>query len=75
MTPTGTPTVNPATAFARVSATGTFTQDGFTYERCSSQAWGPEDTACATLDATGAQWCITGEPGTPVTADNEWVLV
>ena len=70
-----TPTATPAAAFARVTAAGPFTLDGFTYERCCSQPYGPEDTACATLDATGAQFCITGEPGTPVTDADSWVLV
>ena len=70
-----TPTVTPAAAFARVTTAGPFTLDGVTYERCCSQPYGPEDTACATLDATGAQFCITGQPGTPVTDADSWVLV
>lgn len=69
------PTVTPAAAFARVTATGTFTQDGFTYEPGPSEPYGPEDTVHATHDASGAQFCASGLPGTPHTAEEAWVLL
>jgi len=70
-----TPTVTPAAACARVTASGSFKQDGFWYDSACSQPYGSDDTICATDDATGAQWCVSGEPGTPITAADEWVLV
>ena len=70
-----TPTVTPADAFARVTATGPFTQGGFFYGPAPSEPYGPEDTVEAIHDATGAQFCVTGEPGTPITAADGWVLI
>jgi hypothetical protein len=70
-----TPTVTPSAAFARVTATGPFVQDGFIYEPGPSEPYGPEDTVHATHDATGAQFCVAGEPGTPISAADGWVLV
>ena len=70
-----TPTVTPTAAFARVTATGPFTQDGFAYEMGASSSHGPLDAPFATHTADDAQFCATGEPGTPVTAADTWVLV
>jgi hypothetical protein len=69
-----TPTITPADALARL-ASGPFEHDGYFYDMGSSQPYGPVDMPYTTHDATGAQFCPTGEPGTPITDADTWVLV
>ena len=69
-----TPTVTPADALARL-ATGPFTADGFAYEMSASSSHGPLDAPFATRTADDTMFCATGEPGTPVTTADTWVLV
>lgn len=69
-----TPTITPAEALARLS-TGPFNADGFAYELGASYSHGPDDAPFATRIADDVQFCATGEPGTPVTAADTWVLV
>lgn len=70
-----TPTVTPADAFARLTASGPFTADGFAYEMGASFNHGPDDAPFATRTADDVQFCATGEAGTPVTASDTWLEV
>ena len=69
------PTVTPADALRRLTASGTFTADGFAYELGAAFSHGPLDVPFATRTADDVQFCATGEPGTPVTDADAWVLV
>lgn len=70
-----TPTLTPAAALARLLTEPAFTEAGFSYQIGPEYNHGPDTAPFATHDATGAQFCASGEPGTPITEAERWVEV
>lgn len=68
-----TPTVSPFAAMARLAREPSFTEGGFTYELGPEYHHGPDTAPFATHDATGTQFCVSGEPGTPITEVEHWL--